>query len=246
MSRGNRQISDTNYYHIMLRGINKQNIFEDDEDRKKFIDIAFHFAKETETKICAWCLMSNHVHLLIYSEKIPEVFIKRVGCTYVPYFNKKYERVGHLFQDRYKSEAVNNDRYLIGVVRYIHKNPQKAGICNMESYEWSSYRDYLYGGRTKTDALLDLMGGKSGFISFMNQQDSKEYLEYTSFITEKEAVAIAKAVLPGGLFDLGRYERKTRDEYIRLLINQGIRASQICRITGLGKTIVYSALKKEK
>ena len=245
MSRENRKQSDSNYYHIMLRGINRQNIFEDDEDRKRFIDIAFYFANETDTKICAWCLMSNHVHLLIYSEAIPEMFIKRIGCTYVPYFNKKYERVGHLFQDRYKSEAVNNNRYLLGVVRYIHQNPQKAGICNMASYEWSSFKDYLNGGRTETAEILELMGGQPGFISVMNQQDSTKYLECDSPLTETEAVARAKEILPDGLFDLGRYERKTRNEFIRVLREQGLKPSQICRITGLGKTIVYGALNND-
>ena len=132
MSRQARQQSNSNFYHIMLRGINRQNIFEDDDDRRRFIDTAFRFSEETQAKIHAWCLMSNHVHLLIYSEIIPDMFIKKLSCSYVPYFNKKYDRIGHLFQDRYKSETITDESYLLGVVRYIHRNPQKAGISSME------------------------------------------------------------------------------------------------------------------
>ena len=89
--------------------------------------------------------MNNHIHLLIKEgqEELGTVF-RRIGAKYVYWYNRKYSRRGHLFQDRYKSEVVEDDGYLLTVLRYIHQNPLKAGIVkNIEQYPWSSYQDYI-------------------------------------------------------------------------------------------------------
>ena len=95
-------------------------------------------------QLYGYCLMGNHVHLLIKEEKegIEQIF-RRVGARFVYWYNLKYELCGHLFQDRYKSEAVENDEYLLTVLRYIHHNPIKAGLSKgLEEYRWSSYNEY--------------------------------------------------------------------------------------------------------
>ena len=111
----------------MLRGINRQNIFEDDEDREKFIQTLSQYSSE-EVKIYAYCLMNNHVHLLLSDENLA-ITMRKICANYVYWFNRKYQRCGHLYQDRYKSEAIKNDSYFITVLRYIHQNPIKAGLC---------------------------------------------------------------------------------------------------------------------
>lgn len=96
-------------------------------------------------RIFAYCIMSNHVHLLlkIKKEELEQIF-RRIGARYVYWYNKKYDRCGHLFHDRFKSEAVEDDAYILTVLRYIIQNPQKAGITDgPEEYEWSSHKDYL-------------------------------------------------------------------------------------------------------
>lgn len=129
----------------MLRGNDKRTIFIDNEDRKRFISTLFEKAAEENIRIYAYCLMSNHVHLLLH-EKDANIarLMKRINVSFVYYFNKKYKRVGHLFQDRFKSEIVDNDNYLLAAVRYIHNNPAKAGMVSLpEKYLWSSYNDYI-------------------------------------------------------------------------------------------------------
>ena len=87
--------------------------------------------------------MENHVHLLIRDpDGSCPVFMKKMGVGYVRYYNGKYERIGHLFQDRYKSEIITDDAYLLSAFRYILNNPEKAGICRAESYPWSSCWEY--------------------------------------------------------------------------------------------------------
>lgn len=132
----------------MLRGNEKKNIFLDDEDKSIFINTIYQKKEDNAFCLYAYCIMDNHVHLVIkeHNDSISRI-MKRIGTSYANYFNKKYKRVGHVFQDRYKSEAIENESYLLSVIRYIHRNPVKAGICKIEEYKWSSYQVYIKGDR---------------------------------------------------------------------------------------------------
>jgi REP element-mobilizing transposase RayT len=157
MARQIRKKSGTGIYHVMLRGINRQDIFEDNEDYMQMISILKGKTERRDEQglllmsyctFYAYCLMSNHIHLLIQEreENISDV-VKRVGVTYAHYFNKKYGRSGHLFQDRFRSEPVDSIEYFVTLLRYIHQNPVKAGIVdNVADYRWSSWGEYKDGG----------------------------------------------------------------------------------------------------
>lgn len=163
MSRKAREQSANGVYHVMLRGINRQVIFEDEEDYEKFLQVLQDCKAVSRFKLYAYCLMSNHIHLLLRisptSEGLEQMF-KRIGVRYVAWYNRKYGRSGHLFQDRFKSEAVNDDGYLFTVLRYIHQNPVKASLCKTpEKYRWNSYPGYLSGGSIcDTAEVLGLLG----------------------------------------------------------------------------------------
>ena len=156
MPRSARKESGYGIYHVMMRGINRQAIFDDEEDCRRFMcilaDLPFQYDDDgvllpiRTCVIYAWCLMTNHFHLLVMEKdwKIADV-IKSLASSYVYYYNKKNERIGHLFQERFKSEPCNDMDYFITLLRYIHQNPVKAGIVkDAADYEWSSWRqDYL-------------------------------------------------------------------------------------------------------
>ncbi len=145
MPRSARMKSKTGIYHVMLRGINRQDIFEDEEDYMKMLSCLEGLVKRRDENgqlqpplctIYAYCLMSNHIHLLVRERdnNLSEI-VKRIGVVYAYYFNKKYGRYGHLFQDRFKSESVETSAYFLTLLRYIHQNPLKAGISNnVEDY----------------------------------------------------------------------------------------------------------------
>ena len=125
-------------HHVMMRGINHQNIFEAPEDYYQFIAtldrMRFRYDEDgtpmgSNCTYYAYCLMSNHFHLLIREreESVGET-IKRIASSYVYYYNRKYGRDGHLFKERFKSEPVNDMAYFTTLLRYIHQNPVKAGI----------------------------------------------------------------------------------------------------------------------
>ena len=142
MPRKPRESSGTGIYHVMLRGINRQDIFDDAEDYWTFI----RMMSTVPCYIYAYCLMPNHVHLLIAEKslKVGEV-VKSIASCYVLYYNKKYGRIGHLLQDRFKSEPCNDSGYFLTLFRYIHQNPVKAGLVKTaKGYMYSSWgNDYL-------------------------------------------------------------------------------------------------------
>ena len=120
MPRTARKKSNSGIYHIMLRGINRQIIFEDDEDRVKFIATLKHYKQKCGFNVFAYCLMDNHVHLIIkVNNESLESIMKRIGVSYVYWYNWKYKRSGHLFQDRYKSEVIEDDSYLLVLSRFL-------------------------------------------------------------------------------------------------------------------------------
>jgi putative transposase len=145
LPRTARTASKSGVYHIMFRGNELRDIFIDDEDKSRFLQTLSDKSKDENFIIYAYCLMDNHVHLLIAGEheRLGNL-VKRINTSYVYYFNKKYGRIGHLFHDRYKSEPVETDAYLLEAVRYIHSNPIKAGISDsLNNYQWSSYHYYI-------------------------------------------------------------------------------------------------------
>ena len=155
----------------MLRGINKQTIFEDDEDNEKFLQVIKDCKATSGFELYGYCLMGNHAHLLL--KETPETLgqiVKRIASRYVWWFNWKYLRCGHLYQDRFKSEAVEDDPYFAVVLRYIHQNPMKAGICeSIGDYKWSSYNEYIRKSRIiDCDLALGIIG-KEDFGKFMNR-----------------------------------------------------------------------------
>jgi len=111
-------------YHIMCRGNHRHDIYRDDEDRQVYLTLLREPKKEHNFHLHSYCLMTNHVHLHIETAEINiSIIMKRINLLYTQYFNNKYNFVGHLFQDRFKSELIETDQYHLKISRYIHLNP---------------------------------------------------------------------------------------------------------------------------
>ncbi len=204
MPRRERIKSESNIYHVMARGNERKSLFIDDEDRQRFVDTMRRLIektandkKEKKFKIYAYCLMDNHVHLLINQEEdTVSRIMKRIGTSYAYYFNKKYARIGHLFQDRFRSEPVEDDGYLLAAVRYIHNNPVKAGLtADACQYKWSSYSEYIDEDKTKrfvdTETVLGIFSdnrlkAKELFEKFSQEKNEDIFIEYSESNKEKE------------------------------------------------------------
>lgn len=251
MPRNAREKSSTGIYHIMLRGINRQVIFEDDEDREKLLETIRHYKKVSNYQIYGYCLMDNHVHLLIKEEIEPlSLVMKRICGRFVYLFNSKYDRCGHLFQERYKSETVESDTYFLTVLRYIHQNPLKAGITKKVSdYKWSSYQEYMNSSIiTDVDFALGMFSSNNRqkaielFVDFTNTQNNDKCLEHVDKmrvpdIEIKDILASQYSV--SNINHLHQLDRQKRHEIIKAMkLLEGVTARQLSRVTGISKSTI--------
>ncbi len=241
----------TEFNHIMLRGIGHMNIFMDEDDYLRFKETIKRFNKGREIKIHAFCLMSNHVHLLAQAppEAIPG-FMKSIEGSYAQYYNSTHEHVGHLFQNRYKSEAITNEQYFLAAFRYILLNPQTAGICCWEEYRWSSSQTYLMmddDGITDTSLITDIIGGRDEVAHFVNRNagDSSKIAEPVlpgKRLTDNKALKTIQAI--SGLKDplqIQGLDREARNELLAILKKKGITIRQLERMTGINRNTIQRA-----
>ena len=169
MTRSARERSESGFYHVVAKGNGGQNLFEDASDYRAFLELAAAAAEKCDILVYAYCLMSNHVHLLLEDRgnRLSD-FMKSLITGYAMRFNAKTGHIGHVFQQRFKSQPVESETYLLQAARYIHNNPAKAGVCSADEYLWSSYHEYASGvrGITAVSLILELCGGREGFRAF--------------------------------------------------------------------------------
>lgn len=260
MPRNQREKSGTGIYHVMLRGINHQNIFEDRGDYWKFLKLlrmqAFPEDKSGKMLpphmiIYAYCLMPNHVHLLVRELEegiVPP--IKSIAISYAQYFNYKYEHSGQVFQDRFKSEPVNDWAYFITLLRYIHQNPMAAGITTTAGeYTWSSLCEY---DDTKvcavpvctTQHVLSRIAKKELFELIedplpkaLNILDLNNETEQR-ISDEKLRQYMSEIMGCANASSIQHCDKQTRNEVIRRLKDFGGSIRQISRLTGISFGII--------
>ena len=204
-----------------------------------------------DLELYAWCLMSNHFHLLFHG-KIEDVSscMKSLCGSYAQWFNAKSGRVGHLFQERFRSEPVCDDAYLLTVVRYIHHNPQKARLCDARDYKWSSYSEYVRKpSRSTTSFILDVFGGVRAFEKFHSEDSESDSVmdvdgkrSRTRAMPDELALAVAADVLGKvKVDDVKRLGADKRNALLRKLKQVGLSVRQIQRLTGIGRNVVWKA-----
>lgn len=262
MGRKPREKSGTGIYHVMLRGINRQDIFEDEEDYIVFKNQLYHvvFFKDENGKlqpprciIYAYCLMTNHVHLLIReTEEELSTVIKRITVGYAHYYNGKYQHAGHLFQNRFRSEVVNGEAYFLTLLRYIHQNPIAAGIAkSIQEYRWSSWREYENYSEGKQNIctvqhvlkhmplaelralVVELLPKASLILDFDNEGRRRTDDEIKAFLSESFGLRLPT--------NLQLYGQERRRDILRMTKQYGASIRQLERLTGISFTIVRMA-----
>jgi len=255
MARQARQISKTGLYHIIFRGVNHCNLFEENEDFKKLVDLLAIVKSDMGYNVHAYCLMSNHVHLFIREQSPADItlIMKRILGTYAYWFNKKYTRSGALIANRYKSACVENDEYLLTLTRYIHQNPLRAGIVeDLEKYRWSSYRDYIkkeHTSLTDTQFILELFSPDideaiKGFMTFHNVPESNEFS--VSDGKKKSDGELRQEIISAldgkEICSLNGLPKRERDEILSALRRQGYSIRQIERATGISRGVISKSV----
>jgi len=184
MPRQAREIPVNGYLHIISRGNNKRKIFRYKQDKKRYYLYLKNLKQKEKINICHYCLMSNHVHLLVevWQESNLSMFMKRINLKYVYYYRRKYTYCGHLWQDRFQSKIINNEPYLMQCGKYIELNPVRACIVSSpENYPFSSYHYYGFG---QEDSLITT---NPLYKDLSPQQEKRQHI-YRNLVTEEENV----------------------------------------------------------
>ena len=260
MARKLRSASDSGVYHVILRGVNRQDIFENEKDFLKFLSLMERVAfpvDETGQRIpplliiYAYCLMPNHVHLLVLEQKCGvSAAIKWISGTYAGFFNLKYEHVGHVFQGRFRSEVVNDWEYFLTLMQYIHQNPVAGGLVKkVGDYRWSSWREY----DPKMVCDVPICATKSVYtkISFEALEElvntplhkTQRIMDFDSDtgwrVTDERLREYIKAEFgTAEVSAIQHLEKEKRNEIVKKLLEFCGNVRQISRVTGISRGII--------
>ncbi len=182
MPRVSRCSLSSNYFHVIVQGINKNFIFNSCYDKKKYLSLISNIAPQENVIILSYCIMSNHTHCLIYSDNTKSLskFMQRVNTSYSRYFNQKYKRVGYVFRDRFVSQPILSKNHLFNCIVYIHMNPIKANLAkNLKDYKYSSYNLFLK--KIIDEKVIKLLFDSADYLDFFNQVHSKPVISYDFF-----------------------------------------------------------------
>ena len=258
MSRQRRRFSQSGMYHIIFRGINRQNIFEEERDYTKLIEIIKRVKMEMNFDIYAYCFMSNHVHLFLKEKELGDIskIMAKILSSYAMCYNAKYQRSGVLFSNRYKSEPIEDERYCFNLIRYIHYNPLKAGITkDLSSYPYSSYHEYITGKKVivDTEYVLNILNEKSrekAVIQFQKLHQAEDFCDFEIPESRKKTSEMIRRVIMSEINGdapekIKSYDKQKRNETIKkLIIENGISKKDLERETGISRGTIIRICQK--
>ena len=184
MPRTKRLVSSSLAMHVICRGNNRQIIFKDQNDKERYYSLLFNLKQENNISIFHYCFMDNHVHLILWLsvDAMLSRFMKQVNLSYVHHYRRRYGYSGHFWQDRFKSNIIDLDSYLLQCGKYIELNPVRAGIVTSPwQYRFSSYRHYAYG-------RPDLLVADSPAYLGLSQTEEGRRKSYIDFVVDERMI----------------------------------------------------------
>ncbi len=258
MPRVARQKSETAVYHIMMRGNNRHKIFKSIKDKDRITEIIHEKVIIDEAVLHAYCIMDNHLHLVI-REGVASISqtMKRIGTSYASYYNKQHERIGHVFQDRFKSEVIESEKHLLAAVRYVHRNPVKARISNLNSYKWSSYAKYLNISFAKKPGIKEILQISSkdprqaikAFVKFHEEKTEDNFIDVKELSAEEAKVMIDNYLKKAGIskskLKYKENKKLLKDLVIELKKQSELSLREIATILEVNRETVRKIVSKE-
>lgn len=249
MPRKSRKVLEGKICHHIVQGINKENIFKETEDKKKYLNLIKKYYIDYEIDVICYCIMDNHAHLILYSENIKNLsdFMKKVNLIYAFYYNKKHNRVGYVFRDRFKSILILDRKQLYTCIKYIHMNPVKANIVKKEcEYKYSSYNDYLNKTGFLNQRILEFLFHKS-----QNYIEKFKSIPYKDICNKKINIEeILNEFLKQKNISLNQIKKETKflSEFLYYLNSKNYQYSkqELANILRIGRATLYRKIKKVK
>ena len=252
MPRKSRNIIETNFMHIIVQGINKSYIFKEDYFKKLYLELIKKDLIDYNINILAYCIMGNHAHILMYSNKTEELskLMHRINTSYAKRFNRKNNRVGFAFRDRFYMQPIKSKSQLFNCLVYIHKNPIKANlVLNYEDYDFSSYNEFLGEKYLINDKSIELLFGTTNnymetFENLHTKKITEEILEVYDYKDKNSVINNFFKEYDGDIEDL----KNDRDGFRRLLKQlrneSGLTLRDLQETFGVGKDKINKIIKE--
>lgn len=240
----------------MVKGADRQLLFQETSDYRKYLEILEYYKKLFSFEIYAYCLMSNHIHLLIHHPPTItlESIFRHINTTYATWFNQKYDRTGFVQDGRYFSEPVETEDYLLTAIRYIHFNPTKAGL-EIEpgaKYPWSSFHDYInkHSKLTDTKPIMAKFQSKEEFLEKHKAAPSDDCFDIHKY-RKRLPDDVAKEIILQtcqckSITNFQKLSLTERNQAILLLHKKGISVRQLNRLTGTPRGVIERLLTKKE
>jgi len=228
---------NTNFIHVVTQGINREFIFNTQQQRCEYKKLMKKYKDEYHIQIIAYCIMGNHVHILVYVKDIKNLtkYMHRINTIYAIFYNKRNQRVGYVFRDRYKTQGIYYQKHLINCVSYIHNNPVVANICkNPENYEFSSYNEYINNPKLINPKYFNKY--IADIKDFLKIHKSKNYIRYLDIEDKKQvAILLLNSFLKDNNINKQQLieNKKLLNKIIKILINNQISIRLISEILGI-------------
>ena len=226
MPRIARKNMETSFFHIMVQGINKSYIFKNKNDKNKYISNINKYQLQNNVQVISYCIMDNHAHILVHTDQIENMsnFMHLVNSSYSNYYNKTNFRTGYVFRDRYKSEPIYKEKYLLNCINYIHMNPVKAGIVKKaEQYAYSSCKEFVNNtGVCKSKIVQEIIETENYKYVLNNTTDMMCFMDIDINQEERNALLIQeyqrnkKETLENIMRDIAKALKISRKQLYRL------------------------------
>lgn len=253
MSSQARKRSESGCFHVLLVCVGQDRPFEDDDDTRKFLLTVRDCKRLSAFTVLAYCMMPNHVHLLLKEGKEPvEQTVRRILVRYVHWYNAEHRRTGPLFRARFKSEPVEDESGLLPIMRFIHQSPIRAGLCSrLEDYQFSSWSEYTCMPWLTDVAFTDALIGRDVLKTMHKVYGMEKYLDVPGptkpRLTDEQAITVMKKATGCiGPADVQRLPPGKRDQAIRKLLAQNLSQRQITRLTGTSISTVRRIAEKAR
>ena len=255
MPRRYRKHALTGIYHVVTRGNNRQIIFEEDADRKRFLRILRECLVSDGFELYAYCLMNNHIHLIIrVGDKDLSSVCQKIQSRYVMWFNRKYHRTGSLFEDRFDSEPIGNPLYLKTAWRYVLQNPMRAGLEDQpgQKYLWTDIDAYLSktDGFTSVAVVCSCFKDRADMMHFLFEKVDTDRqrmnIEKNERLSDDDVLFLMKEITGcQSASEFCRFSRETRYIYLKRMLEYPVNISQLSRITGVSRSAITRNLKNK-
>ena len=242
---------NSKFFHVMIQGIRKEKIFNDDYLKRTFINYMKEAARHAGTRIVAYCVMNNHAHILVYAEDTSFLskMMRSLNTRYAMKYNRYQERCGFVFRNRYRCENILNITYLKNCIRYIHNNPVKAEICKEQAeYFYSSYCDYIF-GKIEMDLISQIFGADTDYIFELNKPVENEniFIDVHNELGNNIQVSPEKIISDFYLENQIDPKWISREQQLKLikLLNEkyGLKKIEIGKLLNMNRKQIYRLLK---